>query len=79
MESLDYGINNEKASPKEGLNGALGRIRTLNPQSRNLVFYPVELRVPLKRSANIGFYNNLVLRNEDQNHLSFNIVILIGD
>ena len=26
---------------------ALGRIRTLNPQSRNLVFYPVELRVHL--------------------------------
>ena len=24
---------------------APGRIRTLNPQSRNLVFYPVELRV----------------------------------
>ena len=24
---------------------ALGRIRTLNPQSRNLIFYPVELRV----------------------------------
>ena len=24
---------------------ALGRIQTLNPQSRNLVFYPVELRV----------------------------------
>ena len=22
----------------------LGRIRTLNPQSRNLIFYPVELR-----------------------------------
>lgn len=26
---------------------APGRIRTLNPQSRNLVFYPVELRVPV--------------------------------
>ncbi len=23
---------------------ARGRIRTLNPQSRNLIFYPVELR-----------------------------------
>gem|GEM_PF-5384842 len=46
-------------------NSALGRIRTLNPQSRNLVFYPVELRVhfqfwianikayPLKNEANI--------------------------
>ncbi len=30
---------------------ALGRIRTLNPQSRNLVFYPVELRV--QKTANI--------------------------
>ena len=28
-----------------GVRSALGRIRTLNPQSRNLVFYPVELRV----------------------------------
>ena len=26
---------------------ARGRIRTLNPQSRNLVFYPVELRMHL--------------------------------
>lgn len=34
---------------------ALGRIRTLNPQSRNLVFYPVELRVQ-KRIANIEIY-----------------------
>ena len=24
---------------------ARGRIRTLNPQSRNLIFYPVELRM----------------------------------
>ena len=28
--------------------GAFGRIRTLNPQSRNLVFYPVELRTHIK-------------------------------
>jgi hypothetical protein len=36
---------------------ALGRIRTLNPQSRNLVFYPVELRMhfPSKKS----FLNNI--------------------
>ena len=37
---------------------APGRIRTLNPQSRNLVFYPVELRVQLyvfvKRIANLA-------------------------
>ena len=34
------------------LRSAAGRIRTLNPQSRNLVFYPVELRL-LKEVANI--------------------------
>ena len=34
--------------PYELFISASGRIRTLNPQSRNLVFYPVELRTLLK-------------------------------
>lgn|GEM_PF-3412696 len=35
----------KKAARYDERLGARGRIRTLNPQSRNLIFYPVELRM----------------------------------
>ncbi len=35
------------------LAGDPGRIRTPNPQSRNLIFYPIELRSPQIESAKI--------------------------
>ncbi len=35
--------------------GDLERIRTSNPQSRNLIFYPVELRGQIPAKAGISF------------------------
>jgi hypothetical protein len=45
---------------------ALGRIRTLNPRSRNPIFYPVELRVQ-KQKKYLKF--NLILLLLFQPHL----------
>lgn len=43
--SFKNGSKTTKATDVVAFECARGRIRTLNPQSRNLVFYPVELRM----------------------------------
>ena len=39
-----------------------GRIRTPNPQSRNLIFYPVELRGHFRRKTNHSYSLNQKLK-----------------
>ena len=45
---VNFTLNENSLLDQKREFSAPGRIRTLNPQSRNLVFYPVELRALLE-------------------------------
>ena len=68
-----YAIFNTKHLTLITTRGALERIRTSNPQSRNLIFYPVELREHKKlqslylRTCFVAFSN----KHSRRNYLSY--------